>query len=255
MNPLASLIITLLLPCLSQMDTLKPDIWGGGVSRIPASGQQLWEERAPHQVFFHVKTTKRIVALTFDDGPHPSYTPAILAVLHAHHAHGTFFVVGNEVKHYPHILREIIRDGNELGNHTSNHPKLSQLTEKEIRSCDELIEDVTGFRPVLLRPPGGHISDRLLTLSRKTGHVLIMWTWDVDAKDWMKPGIRTIVQKIVDHVDPGDIIILHDGGGKRSQTVEALPIILSDLARRGYACVSVSELFRQTHIQREGPQK
>ncbi|KUO97134.1 polysaccharide deacetylase family protein [Ferroacidibacillus organovorans] len=91
MNLLATVMISLLLPCIAQMNAAKPDIWGNGVTRIPASGQQLWEARAPHHVFFHVKTTKRIVALTFDDGPHPSYTPAILTILHDHHAHATFF--------------------------------------------------------------------------------------------------------------------------------------------------------------------
>ena len=215
-------------------------------SKPPTQGSLYWEKKGGGNIVFSVHTNKRWVALTFDDGPSPVYTPAILQILAEFHARATFFVIGDIVQKYPGLVQDIQRQGHEIGNHTEHHLQTNQVTEDDILACDQEIKQVTGTLPHLLRPPGGRMNDSILQLAKSTRHVLVMWTWDVDAKDWSQPGVQKIVHRVVDHIDPGDIVIFHDGGGKRTQTVAALRIILKQLTQENYRFETVSQMLRAT---------
>lgn len=208
-------------------------------------GSLYWEKRGAGMVIYSVPTKQRHVAITFDDGPHATYTPQILAVLDEFHAKATFFVIGDMMSKKSELLKDIYRRGHEIGNHTQTHPQVSKMTTREVEACDSAITFVTGVKPTLLRPPGGRISEQTLQVARHTQHKLILWTWDVDTRDWAQPGVFKIVQLVVSHIDPGDIVLFHDGGGKRSQTVAALRIILNQLTKDGYHFVTVSQLLHE----------
>lgn len=209
---------------------------------VQGKGSEFWEARGKGCVIYSVPTARKWIALTFDDGPSPRYTPQILHVLAEHHARATFFVIGEEAKKFPWLVAETFRQGHEIGNHTQSHPKLRSVTEGEITDCDRELQSINGSTPSYWRPPGGNLSEYFLTLARRTHHTIVMWTWDVDSRDWAKPGVEKIVQTVVSHTDPGDIILFHDGGGRRGQTVEALRIILTVLEKKGYSFVTVSQL-------------
>ncbi len=218
----------------------------GPATPAAIKGSIYWEKRGAGNIVFSVPVTEKRVALTFDDGPSPVYTPQILSILKANHAKATFFVVGKWVNRYQNITKEEHNQGHEVGNHTEHHPQMSLVTTEEITQCDHEVHQAIGLVPKLVRPPGGHLNDHFLHIAKGTHHTIIMWSWDVDSKDWSKPGVQKIVSAVIDHVSPGDIIILHDGGGLRKQTVAALPIILHKLKEQHYECVTVTELLHTT---------
>ncbi len=213
--------------------------------KIARDGQLYWEHHAPGRILYSVQTKKRWIAFTFDDGPDPIYTQQILRVLKRHAAHATFFVVGQQARAYPKLLRELVGEGNEIGNHTERHPQEGRLTADEITSCDSVIHGILGVTPVLLRPPGGRLSDRIVDLAERTQHIIVMWTWDVDPRDWSQPGVMRIFSRIVENADPGDIVIFHDGGGPRTQTVKAVDMILETLSQQGYKFVTVGQMIKE----------
>ena len=216
-------------------------------------GSPYWTQKGEGWIVYSVATDKPMIAITFDDGPSPQFTPQILQILHRYHAHATFFVIGSVARKYPELLRQVKDQGHEIGNHTENHRQLSEVTISDIAACDKTVQSLTGFRPTWVRPPGGHLTLQFLRMARSTNHKIAMWTWDVDAKDWSRPGVQKIVKTVITNIDPGDILIFHDGGGKRSQTVEALSIILDRLRKDGYQFVTISELLLHGTIPQ--PQK
>lgn len=211
----------------------------------PVHGHQYWEKRSPGHIVYSVATTKKWVALTFDDGPNPKYTMRIMDTLNHYHAHATFFVLGHLVREHPTIIQQLAAHGQEIGNHTDQHLKMDHLTVTDVKACDQAIMKVIGKRPLFLRPPGGGLSEHLVQVAEQTKHIVIMWSWDVDSKDWSQPGVQKIVDRVIQHVKPGTIIILHDGGGKREQTVTALNEILKQLTKQGYQFVTISQLLTQ----------
>lgn len=211
----------------------------------PLRGSLYWEKRSDGLAVYSVKTTQKHIAITFDDGPHPEHTKDIIGILEQYHAKATFFVIGQSVAENPQMIRLIVAKGHEVGNHSYSHAKAVQITPTDVQKCDDVITTVTGIKPLLLRPPGGRVSDQTLWVARQTKHRLILWTWDVDTRDWAEPGVQKIVDVVVQHADPGDIVLFHDGGGSRQQTVRALGIILSRLTAEGYQFVTVSQLLRE----------
>jgi peptidoglycan/xylan/chitin deacetylase (PgdA/CDA1 family) len=175
------------------------------------------------------------VYLTFDDGP-SAYTPQILATLNAKGVRATFFVVGANAASYPSYVRQENVDGDVIGDHTWNHPDLTTLSADQVRQQLESTADeiafLTGKRPALWRPPYGLYNSTVTQIASSLG--LSMRLWDVDPRDWSLPGTNEIVRRVVDNVHNGDIVLLHDGGGDRSQTVAALGTIISTLQGRGY---------------------
>jgi peptidoglycan/xylan/chitin deacetylase (PgdA/CDA1 family) len=181
------------------------------------------------------------IALTFDDGPDPRYTPQILDVLAAHHVTATFFMVGREAAKYPDLVRRVAEQGNAIGVHTWDHLRLTTASpavfSSEVDREIDLLTSLTGARPTCLRPPYG--SANQATLNEAASRGLGVAQWSVDPSDWTRPGANAIVSRVVSHLNPDGIILLHDGGGDRSQTVAALSRILDAIAARNLHVVTV----------------
>jgi peptidoglycan/xylan/chitin deacetylase (PgdA/CDA1 family) len=196
----------------------------------------------------------REVALTFDDGPGP-YTPAVLGVLEQRHVHATFFVIGKMERYFASSTERALRDGNVVGDHTETHPQLARLSGHEQR--EQLLEQAArvellgGPRPRLFRPPYGSFNATTMRLLRMLGMLMVLWS--VDTQDYLQPGVPAIVQRVLTSVQPGAIVLMHDGGGDRSQTVAALPLIIRGLHDRGYHLVTVPELLRDAPPPRGEP--
>ncbi|MEA2155372.1 MAG: peptidoglycan-N-acetylglucosamine deacetylase [Solirubrobacteraceae bacterium] len=186
---------------------------------------------------------RREVALTFDDGP-SAYTPAILTLLEREHVPGTFFMVGKEVPGHAALLHRMLRDGFMIGNHTFTHANVSGgggLAAQQIAATQAVIRRASGFTPCLFRPPGGATSGALQATAASLGLLTIIW--NVDPRDWSTPGTGSIVSTVLAQTRPGSIILLHDGGGARSETVAAVPQIVRTLTARGYHFVTVAQLL------------
>jgi len=184
----------------------------------------------------------KMVALTFDDGP-SVYTPQVLALLNRYGAHATFFEIGRQVGPLAATSRAVIRDGDVIGDHTWSHPDLTpENTAAQVRPTQAAIHAATGFRPCLLRPPYGIAPADVVGIVRSLGLLTIQW--DVDPADWSRPGAGVIAQRVLSAVRPGSIVIMHDGGGDRSETVQALGTIVPTLLGRGYHLVTVPQLLR-----------
>jgi peptidoglycan/xylan/chitin deacetylase (PgdA/CDA1 family) len=181
---------------------------------------------------------RNVVALTFDDGP-SSYTEGFLDVLRDKHAHGTFFEVGLEMAGREEIMRRILREGSEIGDHTMHHVEYPGYS--EIAGASALIQADTHFKPCLFRPPGGAVDSAVVATAGELGMETILW--DVDPTDWANPGSGAVYSRIVSAARPGSIILMHDGGGDRSGTLAALPRIIDTLRARGYRFATVSELL------------
>jgi peptidoglycan-N-acetylglucosamine deacetylase len=188
--------------------------------------------------------SKKVVALTFDDGP-SKYTPKILKLLKGAGAKSTFFPVAQNIKGREKLVRSELAAGMELGNHTFTHADLGNFppeTNDEITKATTTIRGATGFTPCLFRPPFRSFGPELNSAVRKLSMTMV--NGDVDPSDWETPGTSTIVQRVLDGVRNGSIVIMHDGGdGPRDQTVAALPTILKTLKSRGYSLVTVSTLL------------
>ena len=188
--------------------------------------------------------TAKEVALTFDDGPGP-FTPQVLSVLEQNHARATFFVIGRMLRYFGSSTVREIEDGDVIGDHTENHPMLAHLPAHE--QHEELFEQIArvellgGRRPVLFRPPYG--SFNATTMRELQRLHLLMVLWSVDTDDYEQPGVPTIVQRAIEGAHPGAIILMHDAGGQRQQTIEALPTIIKQLRARGYKLVTVPRLL------------
>ena len=183
-----------------------------------------------------------VVALSYDDGPSPANTPALLELLERHGARATFFVVGEEVNRHPELARTVFAAGHELGNHSFSHPNPFALPEsallEEFERAADAIERATGRRPTVLRPPYGKRAGELAALcSSRT--VL----WSVDSGDTAGFGADRVGREVIANVHSGDIVLMHDGGDARPATLAATARILEDLGGRGYRFVTVSELL------------
>ena len=184
------------------------------------------------------------IALTFDDGPSPYYTPQILAILQQYNVKATFFCIGRQVARYPDLVRQEYNDGNLIGNHTWSHPNLALLSSSEILTQINLtadaIQQATGVRPTLFRPPYGVVNTRVLAKVNLLGLTTIIW--NDEARDWSMPGTGVIISRILNLAGDGAIILLHDGGGDRSQTIAALPTIIQTLRLRGFKFVTLQQM-------------
>jgi peptidoglycan/xylan/chitin deacetylase (PgdA/CDA1 family) len=191
-------------------------------------------------------TRRREIALTFDDGPGPD-TPRIMGVLRAAGAPATFFFVGQQLDYFGSMLRTEARRGFSIGDHTQNHAPLGLL-----RAEDQRRQLVTAARRAerygvkdlrFFRPPYGSYNRHTLQVSRSLGMLMVLWT--VDTGDFRRPGARAIVRAVLSHAHPGAIVLMHDGGGPRGQTAQALPVIIRRLRHRGYRLVTVPQLVAE----------
>lgn len=191
------------------------------------------------------------VALTFDDGPNPRCTPALLDLLDKHEAKATFFLIGRFVRQHSDLAREIAARGHELGNHTYTHPNLfwkgAGMIARELEDCQQVTEEVCGVRPRLFRPPFGFRGPQLFPVVRRMGMEVVMWS--VMPGDWKVRPAGNIAGRLK-KVRGGDIVLLHDGDHRRSHgdrmhTVQGLALAMPWLAERGWRCVTVSEMTRK----------
>jgi peptidoglycan-N-acetylglucosamine deacetylase len=192
------------------------------------------------------------VAITFDDGPDPEWTPKILDILKAANVKAAFFLVGVKAENYPALVRRIVDEGHEIGNHTYYHPNLAECWPEHIRlelnATQLLLETITGRATTLFRPPyaadtsPSRLSELIpLQIAQDLDYLVVLE--NIDPQDWAKPGADIILQRIKQQRRDGSIILLHDGGGDRSQTLEALPRILDWLHTRGDTVVALSTLL------------
>lgn len=192
----------------------------------------------------------KIVALTFDDGPWPGSTTAILKILKANGVKATFYEIGRQARQMPALSRAVANAGMEMGNHSETHPlNLGHLSTSavanQIKQAQYDITKASGKAPKSFRPPGGSTTAAMYPVLSKLG---IRWVlWDVDTDDWKKPSAGNIVSRVVRNVRPGSVVLMHDGGGDRSHTVQALPQIIKKLKAMGYTFVTIDQLRTVPH--------
>ncbi|CAL9603576.1 polysaccharide deacetylase family protein [Streptomyces sp. enrichment culture] len=186
--------------------------------------------------FLRVSGTGNTMVLSFDDGPDPRYTPAILATLRAYGVRAMFFVCGEMAVHHPDMLREMADDGHVVGNHSWSHPLIPKLPPSRIRaelgSTSDVIERTLGSAPLWYRAPYGAWNRLSFEIGAELGMEPLAWT--VDTLDWQEPGTATIVDRVLTGAGPGVVVLSHDAGGDRSQTVRALRTYLPRLIDEGY---------------------
>lgn len=218
------------------------------------------EERAVDRLLSYTSyvergsSRRREVALTFDDGLGPA-TPRILAILRKTHTPATFFLIGRSVRSYPWLVAAEAREGFVVGDHTETHPFMSGLTRSaqaaELRQAADDIQRAHGRYPRLFRPPYGVFDKATLAVLRARRMLMVLWS--VDTKDYSQPGVNKIVCTTVSGAQPGAIILMHDGGGNRAQTVAALPRIILRLRRRGFRLVSIPQMISDDPPPRDQP--
>jgi peptidoglycan-N-acetylglucosamine deacetylase len=197
---------------------------------------------------------RRLIALTFDDGPSP-YTGRIVQILAREHAPATFFIVGQQLADFAAGLRDELRHGFEVGDHTQNHASLIRLSRAgqyaQIHAAAAQMKRLGAPFPDLFRPPYGAFNAQTFATLHRLGMLMVLWS--IDPGDWRRPGTNAIVSGVLSAARPGGIIELHDGGGDRSQTVAALPKVIDGLRRRHYQLVTVGQLLAADPPPRHQP--
>ena len=196
-------------------------------------------------VYSQVSTEEKAVALTFDDGPHPTYTAEILDILREYGIKATFFVIGENVERSKEVLKRCADEGHEIGNHTYSHASANNCTtrtlKEEIEKTDRIIFDLIGKKPALFRPPTGICNNRSVALSTELGFKTIVW--NVDTRDWAHTSTDKIIKNVLENVKSGSIILFHDYIESPSPTPDALKVIIPELIAKGYTFLTVSELL------------
>ena len=194
---------------------------------------------------------EKVVALTFDDGPWPRTTPQVLEILKKEDIRATFFWVGQYLQAHPEIAQQVVADGHAIGNHTWHHwyRSLNQPTAAhEIDDTTELIYRITGIKTLVFRPPGGLLNNGVADYAKEQKYVTVMWS--VDSMDYRPFTAQQLVKNVTRKVEPGSIVLMHDGGGNRSTTVEALPKIIAQLKELGYSFVTIPQLLEMNEKER-----
>lgn len=209
----------------------------------------------PYEVERFGKPKTKEVVLTFDDGPDATYTPQILDILKKNNVKASFFIVGENGEANPDIVERIYREGNEIGNHTFTHPNVADIsagrTKMELNTTQRLIQELTGHSTIMFRPP--YVADaepstpnELSPILRAQQQGYTMIGELIDPSDWEQPPVNVIVKRIMDQLSLGNVILLHDAGGNRENTVKALPIIIEKLKQKGYKFVTLHDLIGKT---------
>lgn len=204
---------------------------------------------------YSVEREDRVISVTFDASWGGDKTLGILDLLDEYDARATFFLVGIWVDKYPQLVEEIHSRGHEIGNHSASHPHMTQISESQMRQeldkCSDMIEELTGKRPTLFRPPYGDYNNKVVTLSRDEGYEVVQWS--VDSLDWKNRGVDDLVRRATANVQPGDIILFHNDS---EYIVEALPRILQAYRDQGFTMIPAGEILLEgdTFIDVQGKQ-
>jgi peptidoglycan/xylan/chitin deacetylase (PgdA/CDA1 family) len=240
-----------------QGTTLDPSMeldkyWQRAKQEVDKSALELRAQRTSeiargikYQTFLAGNPSSKQIAITFDDGPHPNFTPKILAILKQYNAKATFFVVGEKAEQYPDLIRQEVAQGHNVGNHTYHHVNLTRIPTDyvpiEIKACGDVIKDITGKSPHLFRPPGGDYDRDVAMSAMSLGYITVLWT--DDPGDYASPGDKVITTRLLQKIDNGGIILIHDG---IQQTIDVLPQILKYLQDKGYKFVTMDEMIQHT---------
>lgn len=212
----------------------------------------------PFEVARYGKPKRKEIVLTFDDGPDPAYTPQILDILNKNNIKGTFFVVGENALLHQDLVKRIHNEGHEIGNHTYTHPNIASIspyqTRMELNANQRLVQEITGHSMTLFRPPYVadtelNTKDELVPLLRAQDMGYTMVGESIDSDDWQRISSGEIVNRVLDQLPKGNVILMHDSGGDRSNTVKALPIIIKELKERGYTFTTVADLIEKSESQ------
>ncbi len=218
-----------------------------GVTAVFLSAASLMAAPVPGDLVWKVTTSTKVVALTFDDGPDKVYTDKILALLKAHNAKGTFFMLGENTIGKDEVIQRVIQQGHQVASHLYSHVNYAkvpaetgaqQLAESVVKTQD-ILEKASGKRPQYVRMPHGIDRPWIREVARQQGVVLVNWTFGYD---WFNQSKEDMTRNYTTNVKPGVIILMHDGG-KRQKTVDVLAALLQDLDRKGYQAVTVEELL------------
>ncbi|MEH1769002.1 MAG: polysaccharide deacetylase family protein [Nostoc sp.] len=229
------------------------------IEDLKATMLRIWQEQAqirslsyPVPLRFQGETIEaakltpeqKVIALTFDDGPWPESTAQVLDILKQNQIKGTFFLIGQNVKNYPSLVKREIAEGHVIGNHTWHHWYQflnPQAAAYEIDHTADLIYQVTGVKTNLFRPPGGIMHNGVAAYARNSKYAIVLWS--SDSVDYSRPAVPKLINNVFRRAKPGGIVLMHDGGGNRSKTVQALPEIIANFRKQGYSFVTIPELL------------
>lgn len=264
------LLVVVAALCIFLIDLLMPVKAPTQQAFIPSTTQSLQQyktfsvtHRFQGKIIrkINIKNKKKVIALTFDDGPWPNTTSQILDILKENNIKATFFMIGQNLKNFPQIGQQVVADGHAIGNHTWHHwhRQMNEFTAaREIDDTAALLYKITCVKTSLFRPPNGFLYNGLADYARKQDDVVVLWS--IDSGDWHKHGISVegLVKYVLQKAKPGAIVLMHDGSGVsnasrisglRSLTVEALPKIIDELKKQDYEFVSVPELLQMQDPQ------
>ncbi|MUK88594.1 polysaccharide deacetylase family protein [Ornithinibacillus sp. L9] len=216
--------------------------------RYPVSNIIL-QQRYPETIVLSGDQTDNKIALTFDDGPDPRFTPLILDVLREYDVQATFFLMGARAEAYPELVERIINEGHIIGNHTYWHPNLVEQAdiatlEREVTNTENLLLELIGYRTKLFRAPYGFLYNELVEKLAELDYTVVGWT--VDSLDWQEEPPVVIANQVINNIHPGAIILMHDGAeweGDRTNTIESLHQIIPELIGQGYEFETVPDLL------------
>ncbi|MED4602599.1 polysaccharide deacetylase family protein [Paenibacillus validus] len=205
-------------------------------------------KKYPQLLRLRGSSTGKKVALTFDDAPDLKFTPQVLDILKKYHVQATFFIVGSQAEKHPEVVKRIVNEGHVIGNHSYSHPLFTKLDEQsfqhQILQTQDTLHSLIGYRPRLIRPPYGEISENQLLWTSDRGYLVV--NWNVDSMDWKQLNEPQVTSNILHHTKAGSIVLQHSGGGSTqdlSGTVRALPHVIEKLQGQGYRLVTLPELL------------
>ena len=222
------------------------DFQGKIIREIEMKGEEKETKQSESSKQKKANASRYPIALTFDDGPWPQMTSKVLDVLKKNNVKATFFVVGKQVEQYPNLVIQAVNDGHAIGNHTWSHQYFQyneSTAASELEKTSTLVYKLTNFKTSLFRPPAGILTNGLASYANQNNYATVLWS--VDSKDWRyyRTSPQSLSENVIKDAKPGGIVLLHDGGGDRTTTIEALPKIITELKKRGYDFVTVPELL------------
>ncbi|MFY9140059.1 MAG: polysaccharide deacetylase family protein [Thermacetogeniaceae bacterium] len=218
-----------------QMDSVKK--WRSEIVK--------YAEEDPSQIFVNGFTSEKMICLTFNDGPDDQVTPQVLNILKQYHVKASFFFTGSQLEQNPEIVKRAYQDGHLVLSHSWSHQPLILLSQQEIRKEIQMTEDkiyeLIGERPLLIRPPAGYIDKNAASVIKNKGYKIVLWS--IDSMDWTENDKSSIVKNVSENIRPGDIILMHCDSAN-TETVKALPEIITKLRQKGYQFVDLGEMLQ-----------